>query len=71
MKARAKSWPLAQDTLFGYVTLVELNEYMNRTDITDPWGTEYRMTCARGVQLISAGEDGKFGTLDDLGSHLE
>ena len=53
--------------------LDELNEYVNSTDIRDPWGNDYRFTCGpRGktakLVVLSAGEDGEWGTHDDIRS---
>jgi general secretion pathway protein G len=55
--------------------LEDLNEYMNNKDIKDPWGTPYKMMCgqnlpagAKGIAVMSAGEDTKEGTEDDIKS---
>lgn len=55
--------------------LEDLNEYMNSKDIKDPWGGLYKMMCgqslpagAKGIAVMSAGEDGKEGTSDDIKS---
>jgi hypothetical protein len=54
--------------------LEELNEYMTDNDTLDPWGRPYRMMCgptvagAKGLAVVSAGEDGKGGTADDIKS---
>jgi len=49
--------------------LAELNEYMNSKDVKDPWGNPYAMQCdATHIFVSSAGEDGLFGTCDDVGS---
>ncbi len=55
--------------------LADLNEYMNSDDSNDSWGKPLKMMCgstlpagARGVAVMSAGEDGKEGTADDLKS---
>jgi general secretion pathway protein G len=55
--------------------LADLNEYMNNKDIKDPWGQDYKMYCgsslpagAKGLAVMSNGEDGKEGTSDDLKS---
>ena len=38
-------------------------------NVGDPWGNRYEMVCMpRGIIVISAGEDGVFGTDDDLRS---
>ncbi|HEX4454299.1 MAG TPA: prepilin-type N-terminal cleavage/methylation domain-containing protein [Kofleriaceae bacterium] len=56
-------------------SLQELNEYMNNKDTKDPWGSEYKMMCgqtlppgARGLAVMSNGEDQKEGTTDDIKS---
>jgi hypothetical protein len=57
-------------------SLDELNEFMNNKDIKDPWGTPYYFACgplavphnATGIWVMSAGEDGRFGTADDVRS---
>ena len=55
--------------------LADLNEYMNNEDSNDAWGKPLKMMCgqtlppgARGIAVMSAGEDGKEGTADDLKS---
>jgi general secretion pathway protein G len=55
--------------------LESLNEYMNNKDIKDPWGQNYKMMCgqnlpagAKGLAVMSNGEDGKEGTADDVKS---
>jgi len=55
--------------------LSDLNEYMNNKDIKDPWGSDYKMYCgsslpagAKGLAVMSNGEDGKEGTSDDIKS---
>ena len=55
--------------------LEALNEYMNNKDIKDPWGNDYKMFCganlpagAKGIAVMSVGEDGKEGTADDVKS---
>jgi hypothetical protein len=52
-----------------------LNQYMNNRSIEDPWGTEYAMHCGTrapsgrpGILIVSAGEDERFGTDDDIRS---
>jgi hypothetical protein len=56
-------------------TLGELNEYTNRKlkngrpDISDAWGYDMRMSCdERGIRVWSLGEDGRYGTSDDVRS---
>ncbi len=55
--------------------LEDLNEYMNNKDIKDPWGSPYKMMCgqnlpagAKGLAVMSNGEDQKEGTADDIKS---
>ncbi len=55
--------------------LEDLNEYMNNKDIKDPWGNQYKMLCGatlpagqKGLQVTSAGENGKEGDTDDIKS---
>jgi hypothetical protein len=55
--------------------LSDLNEYMNNDDSNDSWGKPLTMLCgtnlpagARGLAVMSMGEDGKEGTPDDLKS---
>jgi prepilin-type N-terminal cleavage/methylation domain-containing protein len=55
--------------------LEDLNEYMNNKDIKDPWGNNYKMFCganlpagAKGLAVMSSGEDGKEGSEDDIKS---
>ena len=58
--------------------LAELNEYMHNRDTRDVWGNDYVMLCgrrgspvrARGFVVLSAGEDGRLGTADDVYSSL-
>lgn len=55
--------------------LADLSEYMNGDDMNDAWGRPLKMLCgaslppgARGLGVMSVGEDGKEGTADDLKS---
>jgi len=55
--------------------LEALNEYTNLKDTKDPWGGTYKMLCgqnlpagAKGLAVMSAGEDQKEGTADDIKS---
>jgi prepilin-type N-terminal cleavage/methylation domain-containing protein len=55
--------------------LEDLNEYMNNNSTKDPWGGYYKMLCgpnlppgAKGLAVMSPGEDGKDGTADDIKS---
>src|SRR3954470_12211919 len=59
-------------------SITELNEYMNSNDSNDAWGRPIRMMCgtnmpagAKGIALVSLGEDGKEGNEDDLKSWEE
>lgn len=57
-------------------SLAELAPYMGQDHEVDPWGQRYHVACgphamprtARGIWVISAGEDGVFGTDDDARS---
>jgi prepilin-type N-terminal cleavage/methylation domain-containing protein len=56
-------------------SVIELNEYMNNKDAKDPWGNDYQVLCgdqlpagAKGIGILSLGEDGKANTEDDLKS---
>jgi hypothetical protein len=57
-------------------SLRELDAYMDNKDIQDPYGTTYFFACGpllvpnatSGIIVISAGEDGRFGTADDIRS---
>jgi hypothetical protein len=57
--------------------LSELTPYLERPDLSDPWGNPYEMRCDPGAKhvsllVLSAGPDGKLGTDDDLDSdHLK
>jgi hypothetical protein len=54
----------------------ELSEYMDKKDTKDPWGGDYKMLCPpnlpagvrTGIAIMSAGEDKKEGTPDDIKS---
>jgi len=55
--------------------LSDLNEYMNNDDSNDSWGKPLKLLCgsslpagAKGIGVVSMGEDGKEGTADDLKS---
>jgi len=55
--------------------LSDLDEFMNSHDSNDAWARPIKMMCgtnlppgAKGIAVISAGEDGKEGTADDLKS---
>ena len=69
------SWALAHPERACPDGLEDLNEYMNNRDIRDPWGHDFVMRCgrdlpagARGIAILSAGEDGELGTCDDIES---
>jgi general secretion pathway protein G len=69
------SWAAAHPDKSCPDKLEDLNEFMNNKDIKDPWGTNYKMFCgptlppgAKGLAVMSAGEDQKEGTNDDLKS---
>jgi hypothetical protein len=56
-------------------SVLELNDWMNNKDARDPWGSSYFVLCgstlppgAKGIGVASAGEDGAFGTADDITS---
>lgn len=56
--------------------LEDISEYMDKKDTKDPWGNPYKMLCGQnlppgakgGFAVMSAGEDGKEGTSDDIKS---
>ena len=55
--------------------LADLNEHIDSRDTNDPWGRPYQMMCganlpagAKGLAVISVGEDGTAGTADDIKS---
>jgi prepilin-type N-terminal cleavage/methylation domain-containing protein len=55
--------------------LADLSEFMNSNDTNDAWGHPIKMMCgpslppgAKGLAVMSSGEDGKDGTEDDLKS---
>jgi hypothetical protein len=69
------SWAAAHPDKGCPDRLEDLNEYMNNKDIMDPWQHPYKMLCgqqlppgAKGLAVVSAGEDGKDGTGDDVKS---
>lgn len=69
------SWSAAHPDKGCPERLEDLNEYMNSKDTKDPWGNPYKMLCgqnlpagAKGLAVMSAGEDGKEGTGDDVKS---
>ena len=69
------SWSAAHPDKGCPEKLADLNEYMNNEDSNDAWGKPLKMMCgqtlppgARGIAVMSSGEDGKEGTADDLKS---
>jgi len=69
------SWSQAHPDKACPAVLTDLNEYMNNKDIKDPWGNDYTLFCganlpagAKGLAVMSNGEDGKNGTADDIKS---
>jgi general secretion pathway protein G len=69
------SWSAAHPDKACPGNIAELNEYMNGNDSNDSWGRPIKMMCgaslpagAKGIALLSSGDDGKEGTEDDLKS---
>jgi prepilin-type N-terminal cleavage/methylation domain-containing protein len=69
------SWAAANPSKACPDDLSSLNEYMNNKDNKDPWGQPYKMMCgqnlppgAKGIAVMSNGEDQKEGTADDIKS---
>jgi prepilin-type N-terminal cleavage/methylation domain-containing protein len=69
------SWSTSHPDKACPAEISELNEYMNNNDSNDSWGRPIKLLCgaelpagARGLGVVSAGEDGKEGTPDDLKS---
>jgi hypothetical protein len=63
-------WRAAHPHAYCPVSLLTLNEYMNNKDTLDPWDRDYAMLCAAGhLYVSSSGEDGVFGTDDDVRSY--
>ena len=69
------SWSAAHPDKGCPDKLEDLNEYMNNKDIKDPWGQDYKLFCgpnlpagAKGLAVMSSGEDQKEGTADDVKS---
>ena len=69
------SWSAAHPDKGCPDKLTDLNEYMNGKDAKDPWNGQYKMLCgqqlpagAKGLAVMSPGEDGKEGTEDDIKS---
>lgn len=69
------SWSQSHSDKSCPAQLTDLNEYMNNKDVKDPWGNDYKMYCgqnlpngAKGLAVMSNGEDGKEGTSDDVKS---
>jgi general secretion pathway protein G len=69
------SWSMAHPDKACPEKLIDLNEYMDAKDANDAWGRPLKMMCgpslpagARGLAVMSIGEDGKEGGEDDLKS---
>lgn len=69
------SWSTSHPDKACPAEISELNEYMNNNDSNDSWGRPIKMLCgaelpagAKGLAVMSVGEDGKEGTPDDLKS---
>ena len=69
------SWAAAHADKACPDTIADLNEYMNDKEANDAWGRPMKMMCgqtlppgAKGLAVMSLGEDGKEGTEDDLKS---
>ena len=70
------SWATAHPRRACPRSILELDEYMSKDGAMDPWNNPYYFACgpraipkrARGVWVLSAGEDGVFGTADDIRS---
>lgn len=69
------SWSAAHPELACPTKLSELMSYAPALEMNDPWGNPYRMFCgkdlppgAKGLAVVSAGEDGRFETPDDIAS---
>ena len=69
------SWSMAHPDKACPEKLTDLNEYMDSKDANDAWGRPLKMMCgpslpagAKGLAVMSIGEDGKEGTDDDLKS---
>jgi prepilin-type N-terminal cleavage/methylation domain-containing protein len=69
------SWSAAHPDKACPGNITEHNEYMNGNDSNDSWGRPIKMMCgaslpagAKGIALLSSGEDGKEGSEDDLKS---
>jgi hypothetical protein len=64
------SWREAHPTVSCPRTPLDLNEYMNNKNLLDPWGTTYQFYCTDNhLDVLSAGEDRRFGTGDDVWSN--
>lgn len=69
------SWSAAHPDKSCPDKLADLNEYMNNNDSNDSWGRPIKLFCggnlpagAKGLAVMSLGEDGKEGSEDDLKS---
>ena len=68
-------WSVANRDKACPANIEELTPFMNSKDIKDPWGTPYKLMCgqnlpagAKGLAVMSFGEDQKEGTGDDIKS---
>lgn len=68
-------WSVANRDKACPASIEELSPFMNSKDVKDPWGTPYKMLCgqnlpagARGLAVMSFGEDQQEGTADDIKS---
>jgi hypothetical protein len=69
-------WATAHPDRECPASLAELEPYMATGATRDPWGNPYFWSCGRnmvpagvyGLWVVSAGEDGQFGTADDVRS---
>ena len=69
------SWSASHPDKACPASIADLNEYMNNDDATDSWKQPLKMMCgqnlppgAKGIAVMSIGEDGKEGTCDDIES---
>jgi hypothetical protein len=63
------SWQQANPGRTCPSSVLELNPWMNNKDARDPWGGGYVIRCdTPSLGVFSAGEDGIFGTADDIKS---
>jgi hypothetical protein len=65
------SWTIAHPWQSCPASLRDLDPYLKPppVDDLDMWGAPYRLVCGPGsLKVLSAGEDAKFGTADDVRS---